>query len=311
MLLFLVPILVCLTGYLYLWLRSEMTSSSLAPALFVSHGGGPLPLMNVADHGQLTEFLNKEAPNHLRLNASGGDKPKALVVITAHWETSVPTVSTRTNSELLFDYYGFPQETYNYTYNAKGSTEIASRVIEAIRQGGFSSVKEDPIRGWDHGVFVPLLLISPSGLDIPLIVMSCLQSQDPNELVKLGQALAPLREEGIAFLGSGFTFHNFAGFRADALRKQKFREAGILFEEALNQALTGPLPGLPENEERERRIAAIANWQSLPYANTVQPAGGQEHFSPLVILAGMLAEGKAERAKLIEVSGFQASLWLF
>ncbi|ANB13110.1 aromatic ring-opening dioxygenase (predicted) [Sugiyamaella lignohabitans] len=280
----------------------------IAPALFVSHGGGPLPLLNVPDHKDLVDFLGKHGSSLLNLN--GPNKPKALVVVTAHWETAIPAVSTRTTSELLFDYYGFPKETYQYTYKAEGSVQVAELVAGAIKKGGFSNVTLDSKRGWDHGVFVPLKVIAPGGLDIPLIMISVLKSQNPTELLKLGRALAPLREQGIAFLGSGTTFHNFDGLLAPPPTKQKFYAVAEKFEQHMNQVLTADREGSDE-EQRDSRLSLLEKWQSWPGASAVQPVGAQDHFSPLVVLAGTLLSKKATRAKYLDLSGLPASIWSF
>lgn len=276
-----------------------------APALFVSHGGGPKPLLNVPDHAELARYMSQEAPKILQLNSNDEHRPKALIVVTAHWETDVPHVSTREKSELYFDYYNFPAETYKYTYKAQGSAELGQRVADAINKGGFAKVKTDSKRGWDHGVFVPLKLIAPEGLDIPLIMVSVLASQNAEQLIKLGRALEPLRDEGFAILGSGTTFHNFGGFRAPAQVKQQYAKAADVFEQAMYEQLDNK-----GQKTAEDTLAAFAQWEKLPNANVVQPAGATDHFSPLVVLAGTM-KSRAKRAKYLQVSELPASCWQF
>lgn len=273
-----------------------------SPALFVSHGGGPKPLLNTDDHAELAKYMKEEAPKLLGLGGTQ-NQPKALIVVTAHWETEVPSVSTRESSELYFDYYNFPAETYKYSYDASGSKELGHHVAETIRKGGFSSVKEDGKRGWDHGVFVPLKLIAPEGLTIPLIMVSVLASQNAAELIKLGRALAPLRDEGYAILGSGTTFHNFGGFRAPAPVKAQYAQATNEFEQFMKGQLES---GTSAQDTLDR----LAKWEQWPNAHIVQPPGATDHFSPLVVLAGTM-NSHATRCKYLSVSELPASCWLF
>lgn len=277
-----------------------------APALFVSHGGGPLPLLGVPDHQELAKFLSTKAGLLLKLRDTH-EKPRALVVVTAHWETQVPAVSLRKDSKLFFDYYNFPPETYKYTYDAQGDPELAAHVAKTIQNSGsFLKVDQDAERGWDHGVFVPLKLIAPQGLDIPLIMVSVLKSQNAKELIKLGQALSSLRDEGYAILGSGTTFHNFDGIFAQGATKKKYYEASSQFEAQLYKTLDKS----SSSDDAATRLEQLGQWQSWPHASTVQPPRAQDHFSPLVVLAGTMTTS-GQREALLELSELPASCWTF
>jgi aromatic ring-opening dioxygenase catalytic subunit (LigB family) len=137
--------------------------------------------------------------------------PKALLVISAHWEEASPTVMTAARPALLYDYYGFPPESYQLTWPAPGSPELAARVRTLLAAAGFES-REDGTRGFDHGTFIPLKLSYPKA-EIPTLQLSLKAGLDPEQHLALGRALAPLRDEGVFILGSGMSFHNLRAFR--------------------------------------------------------------------------------------------------
>lgn len=142
-----------------------MTTTTLTPTYYIPHGGGPWPFMpeSAASLESLTAFLRG-------LIASSGTKPRAIVVISAHWEEPIPTVSSRADHSMLFDYRGFPEHTYALDYPAPGSPSVAKDVVAALSNAGFASATEDK-RGYDHGVFVPFMLVDPDGT-IPVIPVS-------------------------------------------------------------------------------------------------------------------------------------------
>jgi len=157
-----------------------------------------MPLLNDPGHSNLIEFLTGKGRTLL-------GSPKAVVVVTAHWETTVPMISGNDRHDLLFDYYNFPAESYTYKYPATGSPAVAQQVAKVLSENGFKP-QIDLTRGWDHGVFVPMMLLAPDA-NIPIVQLSVLKSQDPEELMRMGKALASLRNENIAILGSGSSFH--------------------------------------------------------------------------------------------------------
>jgi aromatic ring-opening dioxygenase catalytic subunit (LigB family) len=141
-------------------------------------------------------------------------KPKAIVVVSAHWEEKVATVTTNAKPPMFYDYYGFPKHTYELSWPAAGAPDVAQRVRDLLKAKGIASA-EDAKRGFDHGTFVPLLVAMPKA-EIPTIQLSLLASLDPAAHIAIGQAIAPLRDEGVLIIGSGMSFHNMRAFSADS-----------------------------------------------------------------------------------------------
>ena len=254
-----------------------------AAVIALSHGGGPLPLLGDPSHDALVKSLRTRVPAILGLNANANTnagaqrRPKAIVLVTAHWSERVPMISSGSKPTLLYDYGGFPPEAYKTKYDAPGSPEVAQRVASLLQDNGFRP-QLDSARGWDHGVFVPMMLVHPDA-DIPVVQVSVLASEDPVAHFAMGRALAPLRDENIAIVGSGFaSFHNlqlmFAGVTRDPSTRTQL--------EAWNRAVTAAVTE-PNYAARE---AAMAQWRSFPAAYIAHPRGGAEHFMPLIVCAG-------------------------
>ncbi len=244
-----------------------MTSdTTLAPVLYLPHGGGPMPLMDDPAHLGLIVFLRAIGKSYVR--------PDAILLISAHWEARVPALNAGAAPSLLFDYYGFPPETYRITYPAPGQPELAARVGHLLQQGGFAGELVAD-RGYDHGVFVPLKLVYPDA-DIPIVQLSLIKGLDAEQHIRLGRCLAPLREQNIAIIGSGMSFHNLqaicAGERAD------LRAASDRFDEWLRNVVTNP--ALTETQRAE----ALARWQEAPHARFCHPR--EEHLLPLHVCYG-------------------------
>src|SRR5689334_8631112 len=138
--------------------------------------------------------------------------PRALLVVSAHWEEPVPTVMTSAHPAMLYDYYGFPPESYQLTWPAPGDPALAGRVRELLGNAGFATA-EDTERGFDHGTFVPLKVTYPEA-EIPCVQLSLRRGLDPAEHIAMGRALAPLRDEGVLIVGSGMSYHNLRVFGA-------------------------------------------------------------------------------------------------
>jgi 4,5-DOPA dioxygenase extradiol len=164
------------------------------PVLFVSHGSPTLPL-EPGDTGVAWRKLAKQLP-----------KPSAILVISAHWDTSVPTVSHATQPKTIHDFYGFPAELYKLQYPAPGAPQMAQAVSLALQQAGIPVQLHDT-RGLDHGAWVPLSLMYPKA-DIPVAQLSLQSDKDPAWHIALGRALRPLREQGVLIVGSGAITHN-------------------------------------------------------------------------------------------------------
>jgi aromatic ring-opening dioxygenase catalytic subunit (LigB family) len=197
------------------------------------------------------------------------EKPKAILVVSGHWEAPEFTVSTGTRPPMEYDYYGFPEHTYHIQYPAPGSPELASRVQALLAQAGIHA-GEDASRGFDHGTFVPLVLMYPEA-DVPVVMLSLKSSYDAQEHVRLGQALAPLREEGVLIVGSGLNYHNMRGFgRAESTPIAEAFEAYL--ETAIGQA------------HADTRNGMLVHWEEAPGARLAHPR--EDHLLPLMVAAG-------------------------
>ncbi|TPX64146.1 hypothetical protein SpCBS45565_g06107 [Spizellomyces sp. 'palustris'] len=263
-----------------------------APALFLPHGGGPMPLLNDAGHRDLITFLTKTGRKYLN------PRPKAILLVTAHWETRNPTVSTVSNPELLYDYYNFPPETYNIDFPAKGDPKVAKRVVDLLQNAGFKT-QTDAERGWDHGVFVPLKLYLPD-FDIPIIPMSVLTSQDAAEHYRIGKALEPLRDEGVMIIGSGMSFHNMRAMRGRLGFSGTLNEP---FDDAVDEAVK-----IASSDERGKVLSA---WDKMEGALDSHPSGAAEHFMPLLVVAGAGGDESGIRALTWNTSPFRISAWVW
>lgn len=235
--------------------------------LCIPHGGGPMPLLGDPSHAALVQYL-KEA------GASAG-RPDAIVLVSAHWECPQPTITAGQAPELIYDYGGFPPETYELQYPAPGSPELANEVAALLSDKGFDPVL-DAHRGFDHGVFVPLLLMYPDA-SIPVIQLSMLSSLDPDAHIRMGEALAPLRGRNVLVLGSGFTFHNMNAF-GPGYAQDGVDADNEAFEQWLRETCTHP--DLAEHERRQR----LVNWSDAPGARWCHPR--EEHLLPLHVCYG-------------------------
>jgi 4,5-DOPA dioxygenase extradiol len=254
-----------------------------ATTVFIPHGGGPLPLMNDPGSISLADFL-RQYPATI-------PRPDAIIIVSAHWEEEVIRITSAASPELLFDYYNFPPETYEYRYPAPGDPELATRMQALLKQSNIDS-KLDPDRGFDHGVFVPLLLMYPQA-DIPCVQISLASNLDAALHIQIGQALSGLKDENLLVLGSGFSFHNMQAFmnkRDDSidLKNQEF-------DAWLQQACVDP--NLSESE----RFTLLSDWQSAPHADYCHSRG--EHLIPLHVCYGF-GQGPARTVFQDTVSGF-------
>lgn len=206
--------------------------------------------------------------------------PSAILIVTAHWETERQLkVSGAKSHKLYFDYGGFPKESYEYEYPAPGSPGLANRVISLLSAKGLKCTA-DLSRGWDHGVFVPLMLMFP-GASVPVVSLSLYGSQDATEHMEAGEALQPLREEGVLIVGSGASFHNFGYFFA---RDPTVRDRGIKHSENFHAWLADTVQSEKiSQEERKRRLSS---WLEAPSALEAQPRGQAEHLMPLFVVLG-------------------------
>lgn len=247
------------------------------PTLFIPHGGGPCFFMDPPPSApQLWDGMAR----HLRgIDASIGQKPVALLVVSAHWEADRPTVNAAPNPPMLYDYHGFPEHTYRLRYPAPGSPALAERVRTLLGSAGIAS-DENRERGFDHGVFVPLLLAYPDA-DLPIVQLSLKAGLDPVEHLAIGRALAPLRDQGVLIVGSGMSYHNLRGFFST-------HDDEVLAAERFDDALTAAV----EHTNVDQRDHGLANWSQMPGARAAHPR--EEHLLPLMVAAGA-AGGDAGR----------------
>ncbi|KAH8901979.1 Extradiol aromatic ring-opening dioxygenase [Coniochaeta sp. PMI_546] len=261
-----------------------------AAAIAVSHGGGPMPVLGDPAHKDIVNSLRHRVPKILKLGTP--DAPRAIVVVTAHWSEGRPTISSGKKHSLLYDYGGFPAAAYRLKYDAPGSPEVAEEVRQAFVNAGLNPVTDEE-RGWDHGVFIPFLLINPAA-DIPVVQVSVLHSEDPAAHLSMGRALGALRDSNIAVVGSGFaSFHNLPAMRhlMGSGNPGPLRARTEEWNAALTAAVTEP--------DREKREARLGKWREFPYSYDMHPRYGAEHFLPLLVVAGAAGEedGKAKAYK--------------
>jgi aromatic ring-opening dioxygenase catalytic subunit (LigB family) len=239
--------------------------TSRMPALYLPHGAGPCFFMDWSPSGTwnaLGDWL-RGAMTALP------SRPRAIVMVSAHWEAPRFTVQTAAHPGLLFDYSGFPPHTYAFSYPAPGSPALAAEVRGLLSAAGLPD-DGDADRDYDHGTFIPLMLMAPAA-DVPVIQLSLKGGLDPAEHAAAGRALAPLRDEGVLIVGSGMSYHNMRGYGR--------RESGPVsdrFDAWLGEsvAIADPVA----------RAARLATWAAHPDGRAAHPR--EEHLMPLMVVAG-------------------------
>lgn len=234
--------------------------------IYLSHGAGPLPLLGDDRHVEMVD--------NLKLIASKIDRPSAILVISAHWEEPTPVVTIGDRPPLYYDYYGFPQESYEIEYPAPGDQGLSDAVRAVLARQNLRCGEERE-RGFDHGVFVPLKIMYPEA-DIPCVQLSLLKGLDPAAHIGLGEALAGLETENLLILGSGFSFHNMRAFFAPDT--EETAQANTDFQEWLIETCFDE--GMSQTERKQRLI----EWESAPSARWCHPR--EEHLLPLHVCMG-------------------------
>jgi aromatic ring-opening dioxygenase catalytic subunit (LigB family) len=250
-------------------------SVSRQPAIYLPHGGGPCFFMDwtwgPADTWKATQsFLEG-------LAATLPAPPKAILVVSAHWEEPVFTVGAAAQPELIYDYSGFPEHTYQLTWPALGEPKLAARLSELLGQAGLP-VNAIASRGFDHGVFVPLKLVFPEA-QIPVVTLSLAASLDPALHLAAGRALSSLRDEGVLIVASGMSFHNLRGYFQPETRKR-----ARAFDAWLTRAAESSSP---------ERTALLTDWRKAPFAVFSHPR--EEHLIPLMVAAGAASDAPGRR----------------
>jgi aromatic ring-opening dioxygenase catalytic subunit (LigB family) len=202
-----------------------------------------------------------------------------VLVVSGHWEAHPVAVNTQEHPPLLFDYYGFPPHTYQLKYPAPGDPRLAQEIRDILGAAGIDTAGEGR-RGLDHGVFVPFLLAWPEAR-MPLVQMSLKAGLSAAEHLRLGAALAPLRERGVLIVGSGMSFHNL---RVRSASNGPIMESAV-FDAALEHVVCARDPA--------ERNAGLARWDSLPAARFSHPR--EEHLLPLMVAAGAAGQDLGTR----------------
>ncbi|WP_258189307.1 DODA-type extradiol aromatic ring-opening family dioxygenase [Stutzerimonas stutzeri] len=252
-----------------------LANGNRMPTLFVPHGAGPCFFMDWhPSHAwdATARFLKGVA-------ASLPEKPKAILLVSAHWLESEFRVTGAAQPGLIYDYYGFPAHTYELRYPAPGHPELASRIVELLSAAGLDACR-DEARGYDHGMFIPLKLMFPDA-QIPVVQLSLRKDLDPRVLLEAGRALAGLRDEGVLIVGSGMSFHNMRGY-GDA----RFGPISDEFDAWLGSVIEAPA---------QQREAALADWEQAPSARLCHPEGGEEHLLPLMLVVGAANDSSGRR----------------
>lgn len=242
-------------------------SKSLAPSLFVSHGS---PMLAI-EPGPLGTQLQQVGR---RLNGVRG-----IVIVSPHWQTRGLFVGSHQQPHTIHDFGGFPKVLYTLSYPAKGSPELAERVRQALSLEGITA-QLDPEQGLDHGVWVPLMHLRPEA-DIPVVPLSLPENVTPEQVLAMGEALAPLRQEGIAILGSGSMTHNLFEFRGPSVTQTE--PYVTAFAQWVRSAVT------------RHDTKSLLDYRTLaPHAARAHPT--DEHFLPL-----FFALGAAQKNEPVEV----------
>lgn len=237
------------------------------PTFFIPHGGGPCFFMDDPSNTWrgMAKFL-RSLPGRLVT------RPKAILVVSGHWETHGFGLTGATAPKLLYDYYGFPPLTYQITYPAPGAPGVAEQARKLLSSAGIAAAL-DHDRGLDHGVFIPLKVAFPDA-DIPVVEMSVDRGLNPALHLAAGRALAPLRDQNVLIVGSGMSFHNMRGYRGP-----RFTKPSEDFDGWLTESVT--MVG-------DARATRLERWEEAPSARLSHPEA--EHLLPLMVAAGAADE---------------------
>ena len=259
------------------------------PTLYIAHGGGPCFFMEWPTGrdpwGKMAQWLRA-------LAGTLPYRPQALVIASGHWEEPSFSVTSGTRPALIYDYYGFPEHTYRLRYDAPGDPELARETCALLSQAGIAC-RQDPGRGFDHGVFIPFKLIFPEA-DVPIVQLSLKAGLDPATHLAAGAALQSLRARGVLLVGSGMSFHNLSAFGG------AFQSVSDRFDAWLTAAVCA---------DAASRNAQLAAWQSAPYARYAHPR--EEHLAPLFVAAGAAGTDPGRRIFSDSVLGTTVSAYQF
>jgi 4,5-DOPA dioxygenase extradiol len=257
----------------------------MMPVLFLSHGAPSLPL-EAGETGAAWRQLGAQLP-----------RPSSILLISAHWETHLPTLSRAVQPETIHDFSGFPEELYRLRYPAPGAPQMAETAAQALRQAGIA-VQLDDMHGLDHGAWVPLSIMFPQA-DIPVAQLSLQPEQDPAWHLALGRALRPLREQGVLIVGSGAVTHNLR-----AIFRHPPGEPVPAWVTEFRDWIAGKI--------QEGDLDALCAYRTLaPHAAQNHPT--EEHLLPLFVALGAASKvGDAQHLNRVMTFGLLAmDAWLF
>jgi aromatic ring-opening dioxygenase catalytic subunit (LigB family) len=245
---------------------------------------------------QLDGMFDKLEASLVDIRHQLGERPRAVLMISGHWESMEFAVSASAHPPMMYDYSGFPAFTYQVKYGAPGSPELAARVRALLQAGGLPC-RSDAERGFDHGTFSVLQPLFPKA-DVPVVQLALNAGYDPKLHIRAGQLLAPLRQEGVLIIGSGLSYHNLR--RMDASAAVPSRQ----FDDWLHETLVRASPA--------ERCERLVDWTRAPSARAAHPR--EDHLLPLMVVAGA-AENDAGRCvyheddfmRFITVSSFRFS----
>lgn len=241
--------------------------SKRLPTYFISHGGGPWPWLPDmrARMAELERSLTE-------MVASWDTAPRAILMISGHWEEDSAAIMSAPKPPMLYDYFGFPPFTYEIEYPAPGAPYLAQRSLDLLKAAGIEATL-DGARGFDHGTFAPLAVMYPEA-NVPIYQISLLKSYDPEAHFAMGRALAPLRDEGVMIIGSGLSYHNLSELGPNAA------EPSAEFDAWLDQTLA---------KAPEARTQDLVAWESAPAARFAHK--DEDHLVPIFVALGA-AEGE-------------------
>lgn len=259
---------------------------TLPRSIFLSHGGGPLPLLGDAQHHEMVTCLQDVA--------RAVPRPEAIVVVSAHWEEKRPTITASRKPSLIYDYYGFPPESYAIQYPCSGEPSLAREVLRLLTDKNIDAGL-DEARGFDHGVFVPLKIMYPEA-DIPCVQLSLVDTLDASAHIEIGRALGGLHEQNVLVIGSGFSFHNLRAFFSPVTADSR----------RLNEAFEGWLEDVcgDRRYSEERRQQMLSRWEEAPGARYCHPR--EEHLLPLHVCYGVSQSTCTRRIALTIMSRYSS-----
>ncbi len=251
---------------------------STLPTFFIPHGGGPCFFMDWSLTGDPADTWNTTATWLKDLSHTLPAQPQAIVVVSGHWEEAAFTAASNPAPSLIYDYTGFPPHTYQLKYPAPGAPDLAARLVKLLGAAGMPA-RLDASRGFDHGVFIPFLLVYPNA-NLPVVQLSLQRDLDPEQHLAAGRALRTLRDEGVLIVGSGMSYHNMRGFRT---------ASGADDSETFDRWLTATLT----DRDPQNRWRGLTHWFDAPAARRAHPR--EEHLLPLMVAAGAAADERGER----------------